>query len=301
MSRASRAPEHSHGTRSDVVEHGDATSETYSILEAREYRYDEARARYSFRVLDPGELQEDPPNFVGTDTWSQYDGDEIYSDYTIDGQDVTVTTWYEPGVGIVEDVSGTPVVKYYHDNLLGTTRFMTDVDGNKIEGAVYTAFGELISGDPRRFGYAGAYGYQGEEAGEMPFLHVGHRYYDPASGRFLQRDPIGMIGGLNVYDYVRSRPATRIDPNGLRTDMGWDEPPGGYPKPPKPRPPTPHKVSDSIDDMKKQLEATKKDVIFTCALGNLFSAVALPLTIIIDDYILHPGEPTNPVWGGSYE
>ncbi len=162
-------------------------------------------------------MQEDPPNFVGTDTWSQYDGDEIYSDYTIDGQDVTVTTWYEPGIGKVEDVSGTPVVKYYHDNLIGTTRFMTDASGDKIEAAVYTAFGELVSGDPRRFGYAGAYGYQGEQAGEMPFLHVGHRYYDPSTGRFLEGDPIGIDGGLNVYLYAGAIPTLLVDALGLQT------------------------------------------------------------------------------------
>jgi uncharacterized protein RhaS with RHS repeats len=43
---------------------------------------------------------------------------------------------------------------------------------------------------------------------------VGWRYYDPASGRFLQRDPIGIRGGLNVYEYVDSNPLTSIDPSG---------------------------------------------------------------------------------------
>jgi hypothetical protein len=60
--------------------------------------------------------------------------------------DVTVTTWYEPGIGTVEDASGTPVVKYYHDNLIGTTRFMTNASGNKIDSAVYIAFGERNDG-----------------------------------------------------------------------------------------------------------------------------------------------------------
>ncbi len=205
------------------VDEGVPIEESYEILWAREYRYDQARARYLYRVLDPGELQEDPPNFVGTDTWSQYHGDEIYSDYTIDGQTVTVTDWYEPGIGKVEDVSGTPVVKYYHDDLIGTTRFMTDADGNRIEGAVYTAFGELVSGDPRRFGYAGAYGYQTDvrpdstpAVSDMPFLHVGVRYYDPSTGRFLQRDPIGIIGGWNVYGYVLNIPTLLVDADGLQ-------------------------------------------------------------------------------------
>jgi len=85
---------------------------------------------------------------------------------------------------------------------------------------VYTAFGEQVvntfaDGASNRYGYVGAYGYQAHDSAEMPFLHVGARYYDPASGRFLQRDPIGIIGGSNVYAYVRSKPTISIDPSGL--------------------------------------------------------------------------------------
>jgi uncharacterized protein RhaS with RHS repeats len=54
----------------------------------------------------------------------------------------------------------------------------------------------------------------------MPFLHVGHRYYDPASGRFLQRDPIGIRGGPNVFEYTRGTPTFRIDPHGLDIGVG---------------------------------------------------------------------------------
>jgi RHS repeat-associated protein len=125
-----------------------------------------------------------------------------------------VTAWYEPGIGMVEDVSGTPVVKYYHDNLIGTTRFMSNASGNKIETAVYTAFGERVDGDARRFGYAGAHGYQTDGLGEMPFLHVGRRYYGPWFGRFVQRDPLGIEGGVNTYAYVDNSPTSWLDPNG---------------------------------------------------------------------------------------
>ncbi len=42
------------------------------------------------------------------------------------------------------------------------------------------------------------------------------RYYDPKVGRFISEDPIGFKGGLNYYAYVKSRPADRVDPGGLR-------------------------------------------------------------------------------------
>ena len=88
---------------------------------------------------------------------------------------------------------------------------------------MYTAFGELVSGTSGRFGYVGAHGYQtaasdtpGDPyAADMPYQHVGARYYDPTTGRFLQRDPIGIRGGPNVYAYVRSTPTRGVDPAGL--------------------------------------------------------------------------------------
>lgn len=39
--------------------------------------------------------------------------------------------------------------------------------------------------------------------------------YDPHHGRWLQRDPIEYVDGLNLYSYVEGRPATLSDPFGL--------------------------------------------------------------------------------------
>jgi RHS repeat-associated protein len=102
-----------------------------------------------------------------------------------------------------------------------------------IQRTILTAFGEPLLPSPpegegqgeggagnTRYGYAGAWGYESAEQSfdplaDLGWLHVGERYYDPAVGRFMQRDPIGIRGGLNTYAYTRNAPTVRVDPSGF--------------------------------------------------------------------------------------
>ena len=64
----------------------------------------------------------------------------------------------------------------------------------------------------------GASGYEESPAGgpaDVEFIHVGARWCDPSTGRFLQRDPIGIEGTLNVYAYADNQPSETVDPAGF--------------------------------------------------------------------------------------
>jgi len=42
------------------------------------------------------------------------------------------------------------------------------------------------------------------------------RWYDPATGRWLSTDPIGISGGLNLYAFCGNNPVNIADPDGLK-------------------------------------------------------------------------------------
>jgi RHS repeat-associated protein len=210
--------------------------ESFQIDYGREFRYDGDRRRYLSRRLRTSALMsgwamaESMPRAWGwgsksDDLWSDYDGDQIYGDFwamVIDGNTLGPVVWdhVEPGVATLEEghtydayVTGERHEAYTHGDTLGTLRATSAADGTAETRPVYTAFGERVGGPWSRYGFVGASGYQASP--EFPFLHVGARYYDPALGRFLQRDPIGIGGGANAYGYVGNQPTGFVDPSGL--------------------------------------------------------------------------------------
>jgi RHS repeat-associated protein len=210
---------------------------------AAEYRYDGGRQRYLVRQRDPNEGFA----IVGTGQWRDYMGNNIYNDYTVDQGTGTVTNGigYIPGIGF-DDPALADSPAYLGSDLIGTTRRVVDSSTGGQGGTgvspvilrtILTAFGEPLLPSPpegegqgeggsgnTRYGYAGAWGYEEPEGSfdpltDLGWLHVGERYYDPAIGRFMQRDPIGIRGGLNVYAYVANNPTLFIDPAGMEVGV----------------------------------------------------------------------------------
>jgi len=123
------------------------------------------------------------------------------------------------GVLCVTAAGAREQVYYFHNDHLGTPQAMSDAAGRKVWEAEYEPFGKAtVNEDPDGDGqivinnlrFPGQY-YDAETG-----LHYNyHRDYDPATGRYLQPDPIGLLGGLNQYSYVRNNPVNFIDPSGL--------------------------------------------------------------------------------------
>jgi len=64
---------------------------------------------------------------------------------------------------------------------------------------------------------------QGQYLDRETGLHYNlFRYYDPDSGRFTQQDPIGLAGGINLYQYAPNALGW-VDPWGLSCKNAWND------------------------------------------------------------------------------
>src|SRR3972149_6413845 len=136
-----------------------------------------------------------------------YDNEDIIMEYAaIIPTNTNITTKYIHGPGIDEPLSMIRNNKtyYYHADALGSITRMTDQNGNTVQTIRYDTFGNIKSiKNPLLIR---PYAFTGREYDiESGFYYLRNRYYDPRTGRFTTKDPIGFAGGdVNVYGYVDS-------------------------------------------------------------------------------------------------
>ncbi|PSU34144.1 RHS repeat-associated core domain-containing protein [Photobacterium lutimaris] len=161
-----------------------------------QYQYD-ALGRRSAKITERGR------------TDYLWDGEQLIGEYS-SGE----FTWYiyAPGTFKPIALSKQGQIYHYHLDHLGTPLKLTDSRGTVAWLASYQVNGraeiEIESVvNPLRF--------QGQYYDEESGLHYNRfRYYDPQTGRFIHQDPIGLLGGINHYQYAPN-PLQWIDPLGL--------------------------------------------------------------------------------------
>ena len=195
---------------------------------------------------------------VSEGTWSRFTATYAADGERVSKTDITGTTTYNwglldengaewhmhsPGIGYR---GWDAAFRYTHEDHLGSTRYISTNQPSGFPelhedikaalrydayGNVTQAAGDEIDGSataiipPARRQYAGAWGYEREPpANGLGLDYLYQRYYDPAIGRFISRDPIGWAGGLNLYGYVDNDPVNFTDPTGRRkTGSYWGD------------------------------------------------------------------------------
>jgi len=124
---------------------------------------------------------------------------------------VATNTFGINGLVSRNDSSGT---NFYAFDPQGSTAERVDSSGTLVSSDCYNAWGTASTTASAAvvFGYIAQWGYYTDA--ETGLVLCTHRYYDPAHGRWLTRDPIGCAGGLNVYAYCQDEPATNVDASG---------------------------------------------------------------------------------------
>jgi RHS repeat-associated protein len=138
-----------------------------------------------------------------------YDGDAMIGEY--DGAGTLVRrTIHGPGTDEPIVVYEGGVRKWLIADPRGSIIATTDSTGTATATNSYGPWGEEGLAMSGRFGYTGQM-----RIPELGLMHYKARAYSPRYGRFLQPDPIGTDGGLNVYEYAGSDPVNNSDPSGL--------------------------------------------------------------------------------------
>lgn len=146
----------------------------------------------------------------------EYDSTGTLIQETVWLEDLPIATLRPTGPGMP-----TPITIFYvHADHLGTPRAITRPSDNALLWRWDSAepFGNNAADDnPAGLG-AFRYGlrFPGQYYDAETGMHYNYfRDYDPAIGRYVESDPVGLRGGINTYAYSGSSPLWNLDPLGL--------------------------------------------------------------------------------------
>ena len=109
---------------------------------------------------------------------------------------------------------------YYHPDHLGSSSYITNLDGEVVQHIEYVPFGEVFV-EERNNIWNTPYLFNAKEFDEETGLYYyGARYYDPRLSLWLSIDPKEeKYSNVSTYCYVISNPLKYTDPTGMEIDM----------------------------------------------------------------------------------
>jgi len=145
-----------------------------------------------------------------------YDGDELFAEVDSATGNRLAEYTYFPWIDNPHSVrvgGPTGAMYYYAQDFPGNVTGLTNSSGTLVNQYRYKPFGadagstESVTNSLR---FAGR-----QYDPETGLYYMRARYYDPQLGRFASEDPIGLIGGVNGYEFAGSNPVNSNDPSGL--------------------------------------------------------------------------------------
>lgn len=146
----------------------------------------------------------------GVTTTSLYDGGTLIQQSS--GGSVTAS-YMSTGPGATVQVSNSAGTTVPLINQVGSTTRLTGP-----AGAIATTYSYDPAGNTTVTGTANPSPerYATSQADPTGIDQMGARYYDPALGRFISQDPLGISGGSpNLYEYAQDNPVNLNDPSGM--------------------------------------------------------------------------------------
>ncbi len=141
-----------------------------------------------------------------------YDGADLIGEYNSSG---VLQRRYIHGPGVDEPLvwmenGATDIWRWLTTDQLGSVTAVTNGAGAAIGINSYDEYGVPGAGNVGRFSYTGQ-----TWVPEAGLAHYKARAYAAGLGRFMQPDPVGFGGGMNVYAYAGGDPVNATDPTGL--------------------------------------------------------------------------------------